>query len=240
MSARLLTPALTDGPVYPALVAACGPSWDAYVTHPFTAGLADGSLPREAFLRYLRQDYVFLIHFSRAWALAVVKSDRIEEMRLAAATVNALIGEEVRLHIETCAAEGIDQASLAATEEAGPTMAYTRYVIDAGIAGDLLDLLVALAPCVLGYAEIGRALHARVAEADGALPGDHPYASWIGTYAGADYQGAAEAAGRLTEGVAARLLGPDPVTSPRWPDLVRRFDAACRLEADFWQHGLTG
>ncbi|MEM6973746.1 MAG: TenA family protein [Pseudomonadota bacterium] len=235
-----LSPDLSGGPVYPALVEACRPSWRAYVAHAFTDGLADGTLPREAFLRYLRQDYIFLIHFSRAWALAVVKSDRIEEMRLAAGTVNTLIGEEIELHIQTCAAEGIDHATLAATEEAGPTMAYTRYVIDAGVAGDLLDLLVALAPCVLGYAEIGRALHARAAGADGRLPPDHPYAGWIGTYAGGDYQGAASAAGHLLESVAQRLLGAEPATSPRWPDLVRRFDAACRLEADFWQHGLTG
>ncbi len=34
----------------------------------------------------------------------------------------------------------------------------TRFVLDRGMAGDLLDLHVALAPCVLGYAEIGTAL----------------------------------------------------------------------------------
>ena len=52
----------------------CREVWSAYTTHKFVAGLGDGTLPREAFLRYLRQDYVFLVHFSRAWALAVVKA----------------------------------------------------------------------------------------------------------------------------------------------------------------------
>ncbi|MEL6267127.1 MAG: TenA family protein [Pseudomonadota bacterium] len=226
--------------LHDALRSAALPAWEAYTRHAFVRGLATGALPRESFLRYLRQDYVFLIHFSRAWALAAVKTDRIEEMRLAAATVNALIGEEIELHIQTCAGEGIDHATLAATVEAGPTLAYTRFVIDAGLAGDLLDLLVALAPCVQGYAEIGTALAAEVAAADGRAPADHPYRGWIETYAGADYQGAAAAAGRLTETVAARTIGPVPAASPRWPDLHRRFEAACRLEADFWQHGLTG
>ena len=35
--------------------------WRAYTEHPFTAGLADGSLPQTAFRHYLVQDYLFLI-----------------------------------------------------------------------------------------------------------------------------------------------------------------------------------
>ena len=43
------------------------------------------------------------------------------------------------------------------------------------MAGDLLDLHAALAPCVVGYAEIGKAL----AAVDG--PKDNRYADWIAT-----------------------------------------------------------
>ena len=48
--------------------------WRAYTEHPFTNGLADGSLPEAAFRHYLVQDYLFLIEFARAYALAVYKS----------------------------------------------------------------------------------------------------------------------------------------------------------------------
>ena len=34
--------------------------WRAYTEHPFTAGLADGTLPETAFRHYLVQDYLFL------------------------------------------------------------------------------------------------------------------------------------------------------------------------------------
>ena len=38
--------------------------WRAYTEHPFTAGLADGTLPEVAFRHYLVQDYLFLIEFA--------------------------------------------------------------------------------------------------------------------------------------------------------------------------------
>lgn len=84
------------------------PDWDAYTRHPFVQGMADGSLPRDAFLNYLVQDYLFLIHFARAWALAVVKAGDLDEMRACSAVVHTLIDHEMALHVETCAAAGID------------------------------------------------------------------------------------------------------------------------------------
>ena len=112
--------------------AAAGPAWDAYVRHAFVAGLGDGTLPRESFLHYLRQDYVFLIHFARAWALAAAKAETLDEMRPAAATVAALVEGEMALHVALCGREGIDAAALEATEEAPENLAYTRYVLEAG------------------------------------------------------------------------------------------------------------
>jgi thiaminase/transcriptional activator TenA len=211
-------------------------AWDAYTDHAFVRQLGAGTLPKAAFLHYLRQDYVFLIHFSRAWALAITKSDRIDEMRHAAATVHALIDHEMQLHIATCAASGISEAELNATEEEPENMAYTRFVIDAGLRGDLLDLLVALSPCVMGYGEIGAKLSRDI---DGNTEG-HPYGAWIATYAGEDYQGVCTAAGTLLDKVATRLIGADVAASPRLPDLTRTFRQACLLEAGFWSMGLRG
>ena len=48
--------------------------WDRYVGHQFVQRLGDGKLPRNKFINYLKQDYIFLIHFSRAWGLAVAKT----------------------------------------------------------------------------------------------------------------------------------------------------------------------
>lgn len=213
-----------------ALLRAEAPDWDNYTRHGFVEGMRDGSLPQAAFLTYLVQDYLFLIQFSRAWALAVVKADSLDEMRACAATVHTLLDHEMALHVQTCAAAGIDTQAMLATPEAVTNIAYTRYVLDAGLSGDFLDLLAALMPCVLGYGEIGRRL------AIGAAA-DTPYRPWIETYAGAEYQQACDQAGGLLDTAIARRLGNDPQSSPRWPAIVQRFATATRLEAAFWDLG---
>lgn len=203
------------------------PDWDAYIRHPFVKGMADGSLPRPAFLTYLVQDYLFLIHFSRAWALAVVKAGDLEEMRACSATVHTLLDHEMALHVQTCAAAGIAPEAMRNTPEATANLAYTRYVLDAGFSGDFLDLLAALMPCVLGYGEIGRRLAQEAAT-------DTPYRDWIDTYAGAEYQAACVSAGQLLDRAIAKRLGAHPEDSPRWSALTDRFATATRLEVGFW------
>ncbi|HET7410753.1 MAG TPA: thiaminase II [Paracoccaceae bacterium] len=211
---------------------AAAPGWDAYVQHGFVQRLGDGTLPRSAFLHYLAQDYVFLIHFARAWALAVVKADTLDEMRTCAATVDALVNHEMPLHVRICAEAGISEDELAATQEATGNLAYTRYVLEAGFTGDFLDLMAALAPCVLGYGEIG----ARLAGQGPAAT----YRDWIATYAGEDYQTLCRDVGALIDGALVRRLGEDFETTPRWARLTDRFATATRLEVGFWDTGLAG
>lgn len=217
-----------------ALVEAGAEDWNAYISHTFVKRLGDGSLSQDCFRHYLIQDYLFLLQFSRAYALAAYKSDHLADMREAAATLTALLETEIRLHVTYCAGWGLSETDMAAVEEAPQTLAYTRFVLETGVAGDLLDLLVALAPCVVGYAEIGNRLKAELS-AD--LAGN-PYRDWIEMYAGADYQSVARTAVAQLDRVAARRIGASVTTSPRWPALVRTFRTATKLEVDFWEMGL--
>ncbi len=212
------------------LVAAAGWQWPAYTRHEFVLRLARGDLPEAAFRRYLVQDYLFLLHFARAWGLAIYKSDTLAEMRRAQALVAATLDVEIGLHIDYCRRWGLSEAALRAEPEALETVAYTRFVLDRGLAGDRLDLEVALAPCIIGYAEI-----ARERLADPATRRDaNPYRDWLEMYAGADYQTlACEAAAALDEQFARR--GGEG----RFPALAAAFATATRLEADFWQMGLA-
>jgi thiaminase/transcriptional activator TenA len=221
------------GRTFAALRGGCDDDWTAYTRHAFVAGLEDGTLPRASFLHYLIQDYVFLVHFARAWSFAVVKSETLDEMKVCASTVDGLVNYEMGLHIKTCAAAGIDAATLFAAKEDTANLAYTRYVMDAGLQGDFLDLIAALAPCCFGYGEIGQRL------AKTSAP-DTPYADWIATYSGDDYQQGMDSVGRMLDAAVVRRLGPDFQNTPRWAQVQTRFITATRLEIGFWDMGLRG
>jgi thiaminase (transcriptional activator TenA) len=202
--------------------------WRAYTEHPFTAGLADGTLPETAFRHYLVQDYLFLIEFARAYALAVYKSPQLSDMREATSGLSAILDVEMNLHVKLCAGWGLSPNNLEQTPPAVEMLAYTRYVLDTGMRGDLLALQVALAPCVIGYAEIA----ARLAAVPEAHAETNPYRIWIEEYAGAPYQEVAAKA-RVHLDRLANLY----ITPAREAELVTIFKEATRLEAAFWEMG---
>lgn len=212
------------------LKAANTTAWRAYTHHPFVEGLARGTLPEAAFRHYLQQDYIFLIHFARAYALAVYKAPDLAGMRSAAAVLNGLLETEMQLHVAYCKSWGINPASLERIEEAPENIAYTRFVLDCGMAGDILDLMVALSPCVIGYGEIGKRLMEEGADASG----DNPYLPWIEMYAGEDYREVMITARDQLDHLAAKRM-----TEERFPELARIFGRATKLEASFWQMGLN-
>ena len=214
--------------VFARLKAASAADWRSYVDHDFVRRLGDGTLPESAFRTYLLQDYLFLIQFARAYALAAYKSRGLDEIRAAQAGLAAILAE-TELHVRLCGRWGLSPEALARTPEHQATVAYTRFVLDCGAAGDLLDLHVALAPGVVGYAEIGRAL---APDGVAALAG-HPYRDWIAEYAGEAYQEVAAAARRHLDVLAERTM-----TERRFTELAGLFGTASRLEAAFWQMGL--
>src|SRR6516164_10723235 len=183
------------------LVQASEENWRAYTRHQFVLRLAAGDLPEACFRRYLVQDYLFLIHFARAWGLAIYKSDALGEMRRARRLVAATLDVEIGLHLDYCRGFGLSEASMASEPEAPATIAYTRFVLDRGVAGDRLDLEVALAPCIVGYAVIA----AEQMRDPATLLEGNCYREWLEMYAGSDYQGlASEAAAALDEQFARR------------------------------------
>jgi thiaminase (transcriptional activator TenA) len=229
MPSRPDRPAEPETGMFGRLRAACADDWAAYTGHRFVRQIADGSLPEACFRHYLVQDYLFLIQFARAYGLAAYKSDRLEDIRAASRAISAIVDTETSLHIEFCRGWGLSEAELETAPEARATLAYTRYVLERGAAGDLLDLHVALAPCVVGYAEIAAGI-----AANSSVTENNPYGAWIDMYAGDDYQSVARAEIDLLDRLSARRGGND-----RFDDLARNFSQAVRLEAEFWEMAIT-
>lgn len=213
------------------LINACQSDWEAYTQHQFVMQLGDGSLAQPCFLHYLKQDFLFLKQYARAYALAIYKANTLADMRKALPSVYSLLDSEIAHHITYSADWGLTEADLEAEDEDFGTVAYTRYVLDAGMSGDLIDLYAALAPCSVGYAAIGRLL----ANDKNTKKTGNPFASWIALYSGKEFQdNVAEGAQHFDE-----LLAEIDIHSQRGQHLVKVFKTATRMEVAFWQQGLN-
>ena len=206
-------------------------NWLLYTKHDFVNLLSSDSLEEKYFLNYLIQDYLFLIQFSKAWSLAVLKSDTLEEMKIAANTVNELINFEMELHIKLCGSYNISKNDLESANEENENIAYTRYVLELGYSGDFLDLLSALAPCVLGYGEIGK-------NGKNLKIKTPMYKKWIDTYSSDEYQDVCKNVANLIDQAFLLRLGSDYVNTYKWNKVNKIFNKATLLEIDFWNMAL--
>lgn len=201
-------------------------AWRHHTEHAFVSGLADGTLPVESFKYYLIQDYLFLIQFARANALVAYKAKTLDDIATGAKIV-LHIQQEMALHIEYCKGFGISKEEIVATEEDQACTAYTRYVLDIGMSQDWYALQIALAPCLLGYGDIAKRLHADPkTKREGNI-----YWKWIENYVADDYVEAVNVGRALLERNAV-LQSPS-----RIEDLIQIFIHATNMETGFWTMG---
>ena len=202
------------------------PYWDSYIKHEFVQKLANGTLGIENFQHYLKQDYIYLFHYSRAFALAMYKSENFEQMNFSKNALNSIL-DEIQLHINYCKEFGIDEESIYEQKESPACIAYTRYVLDSGSSGDLTHLYAGLIPCFVGYAKVADYI------IENNLSGaNNPYQSWIDMYSSKEYQEAANNATHFFETLCKDL------SKKQMEKVQDIFTTATRMEISFWQMGL--
>ena len=219
---------LFESGLYGRLRQQAGSHWQDYVDHPFLQQLAAGTCPNA--LSPLPDPGLPV-------PAALRPRLRAAGQQAAHPAGNACRHGVAQRHRRRTAAArgllrrmGLSEAQIAAQPEAAETMNYTRYVLDIGHAGDALDLLAGLLPCVAGYAEIGlRLLHDPATKMEG-----NPYASWIRNYGEEGYLAGVRAAIELLETVGHQRGAPG-----RFTELAQIFTTATQLESAFWQMGLN-
>ena len=212
--------------------ASCPVEWRNLIRHKFVLSLADGSLPRKRFIHYLRQNYIFLIHFARSWGHATSKGSDISEIRVATAMMHEVVNKKMQMHIEMCNEEGIGEKELFETTESSVTSAYLSHFENVVDAGDFVDMMAVLSPSVLGYAEIGAYLATITTASD--------YGRWIDIYASKNNQALYKEIGVVIDNAIILRLKGNAMTTSRWQELCKRFRITAELEADFLQMALSG
>ena len=166
--------------------------------HPFITGIGDGTLDVESFKFYIRQDYLYLIDYSRVLAMASARSTDLDAMGWFANLLNETLNHEMELHRSYCAQFGISREELEETNVAPTTLAYTRFLLTLAYHHPYPELIAGLLPCQWGYWEIGDTLNRA------GLPQNAPlYQQWIEMYASPNFRDLAFWIRNLTDKLAA-------------------------------------
>jgi thiaminase/transcriptional activator TenA len=163
------------------------PIWDSYIVHPFVKGLGEGWLEKEKFQHWLKQDYVYLIEYSRLFALGSAKAQDLKTMTTFAKLLHGTLDMEMDLHRQYSAQFGISHEELEKTEAAATTTAYTSYMLNVSQRGGVENVVASVLACAWSYNFIGK----KLAEWPGALEHEF-YGHWVKMYSSDDFTELAE------------------------------------------------
>ncbi|HEY7146418.1 MAG TPA: thiaminase II [Streptosporangiaceae bacterium] len=199
-------------------------TYAAILAHPFLRGLADGSLPEDAFTFYVLQDALYLREYARALAAVGSRAPGAAATRMFARHAADAIAVERELHDSLLAQLGIEPAAADRAEPAPVTLAYTSYLLATSMGGSYAEGVGAVLPCYWIYWEAGKELLRRGSP-------NPRYQQWIGTYGGDDFGSVVSEVLAVTD-----QLGPG--LGPAERALVHRhFRVTSRYEWMFWDMG---
>ncbi|QDP96303.1 thiaminase II [Microlunatus elymi] len=205
--------------------------WFAAITeHPFIRQLADGSLPEVVFARYLLDDAHYLKGYASALASLSARSGDPEARLMLAASAASAIEAERSMHRQFLLPRNIDPDAPSspdpkAVAEPSPTcVGYVESLRAASVLEPLGVGMAAVLPCFRVYAEVGSWI---VANTGDSRP-DHPYRTWIDTYADPAFAAAVGAAEAYADRLAVRA-GADERAA-----MLAAYRRATRYEYMFW------
>ncbi|MFY0406099.1 TenA family protein [Solicola sp. PLA-1-18] len=207
---------------------AVAPWYDAVLAHPFVAALSDGTLDGDVFARYLLDDAHYLLGYARALAGIASRAPDATGVALFAGAAAGAVEAERGLHRGFPKPLGLDPDAPGAAEPSPTCDAYVGWLQAQATSAPVEVAVASVLPCFRVYAEVGAAIAAR-----GTGP-DHPYRSWIETYADDDFDAAVRAASQYADGLAAAT------TPPRREDMTAAYVRATRFELMFWDSAWRG
>ncbi len=161
--------------------------WVKEQSHVFVKELGSGELKLEAFQHYMKQDYQFLIEFSKVIAVAVAKCGHLSDMEWFSKLLNETLNVEMSLHVSFCKDFDISLSDLLETEMSPTVLAYTRYLLEIAYSKPAVHIATAILPCSWGYSELGKKLYLQ------GMPVNAPlYCRWIEMYNSEEFAGLAQ------------------------------------------------
>jgi thiaminase/transcriptional activator TenA len=168
---------------------------DEEVKHPHLQEMASGILPEEKFIFQAKQNYQYLLEYTRAASLGIAKSPDYETMVIFQGYVNEVLDHEIPFYRQYYREKfNIDVAELDNTIMANIKRSYTSHELARSWEGDLAALTISLLPCAICYNEVAKKLIKICNAPEGSFHRD-----WIQMYVGEIFTTAVENIKALTD-----------------------------------------
>lgn len=194
------------------------PVYEEILAHPFIIELSEGRLSHNIFAHYLEQDALYLADFARALAFTAIKAEDQQDFLTCIDFAKGAVTAEISLHQELFKQFNIEPK----TKKSLSCLAYTQFLLASTQQGSFAEAMAACLPCFWIYREVGRHIqlltHAQT-----------PYATWIDTYSGAEFDASVDRAIALTNKAA---LHASDATLKKMQNL---FHKSSQLEWAFWE-----
>ncbi len=198
--------------------------WEAFHSHPFVRGIADGTLSVEKFRHFMIQDYLYLLEYAKVFSVGAAKAEDPEIMRTFSGYVAQILSGEMDIHRGYMERLGISLSEAEGAEPALDNLSYTSYMLRIVYEGGPAEVCAAILPCAVSYEEVARKM---VRENPDCAA--HPFfGEWIRGYASAAYHDENEALKRITDR-AAKECGEAQIRR-----LIRIGQICSRYEGTFW------
>ena len=146
----------------------------------FVQGIKSGELPKNKFQSYIVQDYYFLECFARSYGLAISKSQDKNTIRILSELLMG-VSEELILHEGYARKWGCD---LSLNKINPATKKYTDFLYEVSKKYNMVEILVAMAPCMSLYSWIGQNISKSSF--------NKTYKDWVLTYADENFSNLAK------------------------------------------------
>lgn len=194
------------------------PIYDKILDLPFIKELMNGTLAKDKFIFYIRQDAVYLSEYGKV--LTGIASKLSDAKHISAFTNFAAdsISVEQALH-----ASFIHELDGETTEASPSCLLYTSYLHKLLSNSPIEVALAAVLPCFWIYKEVGDYI------LENQTKGDNPYQNWIDTYGGDDFSKSVSLAISICDQVA------EQCTDAQRDAMTNAFVMCAKFEWMFWE-----
>lgn len=160
------------------------PIWEEYLKHPFIVEMGKGILDKDKFRNYLIQDYLYLIDYAKVYAIGLVKSESIEDIKFFKESINGILEDESATHIDYLKDLGEKINELQKYDIKIENENYTNFMKSIALSGDIADLVIAVLPCAWSYYFIAKEMEKIYKDN---LENNY-YEKWIKSYSCEEYR----------------------------------------------------